>query len=325
MEQTQESARALEAELAAGSEALACQEGLIRAAEANLDSLERHLAGADGNVAECLAALRGELGQLRRQCVEAWVALLERIRAVATVLGEQMDGVLTLATLGELSASVAHEIRNPLCGMLLSVEVLQTKIDPGDSRAVLLDNLHREAEKMEKVVNNLLHFARQYRPRPVRCRLQDVIQRGLDSIKRHLQKGEIQVSVECADADVVADVDPDMVHQVLRNILLNAVDASPKGGALEVKLSGSATGDEASVTITDHGEGIEPEHLERIFDPFFTSKHNGVGLGLSVSRKIIDAHNGRIEVQSRPGLGATFRLVFPGKDMALPAQEDVCR
>ena len=157
-------------------------------------------------------------------------------------MNRRFAGLLDLATLGELSASVAHEIRNPLCGILLSLEVLQTKMDPDDSRNILLNNLHREALKMERVVNNLLHFARHYQPRPVVCELGDVVLKTIDSIKAHLQKRQIEVRVRRSAIRCEAEVDPDLVQQVFRNILLNSVDACPKGSRLDVDLAPGGRG-----------------------------------------------------------------------------------
>jgi signal transduction histidine kinase len=301
-------------ELEAERRELACTEAVMQAAEAHLSGLEQHLSamptGANGSSPSALDGLREHIESVRRQCVKARGRRLDRLVRIASELDEGMGRMVSLAALGELSASVAHEIRNPLCGMLLSVEVLQTKMDVGDSRRVLLDNLHREAEKMEKIVNNLLHFARHYRPRMVRCRMEDIVRRSLDSIKRHLDKNDIEVQIHRQEPDCTAEVDPDLVHQVFRNILLNSVDASPKGSRLDIELGGNGSPDIVTIAFIDHGEGIEKERFERIFDPFFTSKHSGVGLGLSVSRKIVEAHSGRIEVQSEPGRGATFTVLF---------------
>ena len=288
---------------------------LVALASAHLETLAGHLpegALASGEGQEALACLRLAIDEIRNQCVEDWSRQLEVWMATLEALAREFDTQHDLATLGELSASVAHEIRNPLCGILLSVEVLQTKMDAQDSRNILLTNLHREAEKMEKVVNNLLHFARHYQPRPVVCELGDVVLKTIDSIKSHLQKRQIEVKVRRSAIRCEAEVDPDLVQQVFRNILLNSVDACPKGSRLDVDLA-LVDGDSVAVAFTDCGEGIAKDKLSRIFDPFFTSKANGVGLGLSVSKKIVDAHRGRIEVESELGRGSRFTVVLPSK------------
>ena len=264
---------------------------------------------------DSLACLRLAIEEIQTRCIDDWSRQLEAWTGALERLASQTGSLQDLATLGQLSASVAHEIRNPLCGILLSVEVLQTKMDPQDSRNILLINLHREAEKMEKVVNNLLHFARHYQPRLAVCELGEVVLKTIDSIKSHLQKRQIEVRVRRSAIRCEAEVDAELVQQVFRNILLNSVDACPKGSQLDVDLA-LVEGDAVAVAFTDCGEGIASDKLDRIFDPFFTSKANGVGLGLSVSKKIVEAHRGRIEVQSEPGRGSRFTVVLPSKATA---------
>jgi len=288
---------------------------LFDAASAHLRELEAQL-GADAtagrNSKEALACLRLAINEVHCQRTREWSKRLDEWAGALEELTCAFDSLVDLATLGELSASVAHEIRNPLCGILLSVEVLQTKMDPADSRNILLNNLRREAEKMEKVVSNLLHFARHYQPRPVVSEMGEVVLRTIESIKSHLQKQRIEVRVRRSAIRCEAEVDPDLVQQVFRNILLNSVDASPKGSRLDVDL-GLAEDGAVAIAFIDRGEGIRKDRIDRIFDPFFTSKTNGVGLGLSVSKKIVDAHHGRIEVESEPGRGSRFTVVLPRK------------
>jgi len=288
---------------------------LFDRATAHIESLEAAMAQSgchSESGRQALDCLREALGQARALCIEQWARQLGSWSAALEGLSRKLAGLLDLATLGELSASVAHEIRNPLCGILLSLEVLQTKMDPEDSRSILLTNLHREALKMERVVNNLLHFARHYQPRRVICELGDVVLKTIESIKTHLQKRQIDVRVRRSAIRCEAEVDPDLVQQVFRNILLNSVDACPRGSHLDVDLE-LADGDTVVVAFTDQGEGIQKEKLARIFDPFFTSKTSGVGLGLSVSKKIVDAHRGHIDVESEVGRGTRFTVVLPSK------------
>jgi signal transduction histidine kinase len=263
------------------------------------------------DVLGCLQDVRDEISRLRGEFAEAWADRMRRWIEMAEELSREISQEVSLTTLGELSASVAHEIRNPLCGILLSVEVLQTKMDPDDSRAALLNNLQREAEKMEKVVNNLLHFARHYRPRLVRCDMADVVIKSIESVKAHLKRNQMEVKIRRSALTCEAEVDPDLVQQVFSNILLNSVDACPKGSSVDVHVAACHEPAGVTVAFRDEGVGIRGDLLDRIFDPFFTSKPNGIGLGLSVSKKIVEAHNGRIEVASEVGRGATFTVMFP--------------
>jgi signal transduction histidine kinase len=274
--------------------------------------LDETVAGPEG-LAITAANVRARIERLRQQSAEVWAERLGRWTELAEELCREIGRNEDLTRLGELSASVAHEIRNPLCGMLLSVEVLQTKMDADDSRGVLLDNLHREAEKMEKVVNNLLHFARRYQPRLVPCEMADVVARSIEAVKCHLKKKQMEVKMRCSALDCQARVDSHLLEQVFSNILLNSVDACPPGSVLSVDLTVADEPPRVAVAFTDEGEGIAGDQLDRIFEPFFTSKPNGIGLGLSVSKKIVEAHNGKIEVASETGKGTTFTVILPLK------------
>ena len=255
-------------------------------------------------IEEHLATARRWVLDARASRVDGWVASVES-------MVPELERVVSLAALGELSASVAHEIRNPLCGIQLLVEVLQTKMDAEDSRHAILENLRRETERMGKVVTNLLHFSRRYEPQRSLCAIEDVVRRSIDSVQSHLTKGDVTVVVGADEAGCEAEVDGDLLMQVFKNLLLNAVEASPAGSTLRVQLQPADDGRAVAVAFADQGEGIGEDAIRKVFDPFFTSKPNGIGLGLSVSKKIVDAHNGRIQVESMPGQGATFTVLLP--------------
>ena len=314
MRKTEASIRRLLDELAEERRRLLRSRCLFEEAVRHVEDLSDQLSeqGAD------TAALRGSVANIREQVArlrdasaEQWAERLTRWMDLAEELSREISQSLGLVRLGELSASVAHEIRNPLCGILLSVEVLQTKMDADDSRAVLLDNLHREAEKMEKVVNNLLHFARHYKPRLAPCRMADLVAHSIESVKSHLKKKQMEVKVRHSELNCEAQVDSHLVQQVFSNILLNSIDACPPGSSVTVEMTVADEPPHVAVAFRDEGEGIAGDQLDRIFEPFFTSKPNGIGLGLSVSKKIVEAHNGRIEVASEPGEGTTFTVIFP--------------
>ncbi len=317
MQDIEEVARRMLTELREERSRIVETEQAVSAAEETVTrlgaALPQDLTERQGETGALLAELRGSIEDLRHNCVSSWAQTVRRWGRMLNDLQSRLARVESLAKLGELSASVAHEIRNPLCGMMLSVEVLRTKMDAGDSRMTLLQNLHRDAEKMEKVVQNLLHFARRYQPRLVPCEMEELVRKTADSISAHLRNKQIEVRIVRSSGETEAEVDPDLMQQVFRNVLLNSVDASPPESLIDVEIAVNQREDEAAVVFTDPGEGMDSDRLERIFDPFFTSKHNGVGLGLSVTRKIVDAHGGRIEVSSQPGQGTTFAILFPAR------------
>jgi signal transduction histidine kinase len=215
-----------------------------------------------------------------------------------------------LARVGELAGSVAHEIRNPLCGMLLSIEVLQGRLGGDDSCRALLQNLRHEVERMERIVSNLLHFARDYQPMARRCSIGGVVREALQSLDAPLARKGMQVEMSGLD-NCEAEVDAKLVQQVFCNIVLNAIDAAPRGGRLAVSLAVRPAADQVAVSFRDDGQGMDRETLGRIFEPFFTHKAKGAGLGLAVSKKIVEAHGGAMEVVSEPGRGSTFTVVLP--------------
>jgi len=320
----QQSVRRLQEELVAGRRRHLRARRLLKQLARDLGALGQAASCAEpsqgGALCEGLRDARERLEELRVQMTEQRRRGVARAAAALARLRRDLAHAADLSVLGELSASVAHEIRNPLCGILLSAEVLQTKMDPGDSRMVLLGNLQREAEKMERIVNNLLHFSRRYRPRLARCELADVVMKSVESVRHRLRKKQMDVCVRRSGTECEAEVDADLLQQVFSNILANAVDACPPESRIEVTLGPGEAPDSVAVTICDRGEGIPPELLGRIFDPFCTSKANGVGLGLSVTRKIVEAHMGRIDVVSQPGKGATFTVLLPRQPQPQPAE-----
>ena len=274
--------------------------------EVRLDSIEEFR--RNGAVA-ALGLLKARLSDLRARDVEAGNERIQMLTETSDLLEQETLRTERLATLGELAASVAHEIRNPLCGMTLSIEVLLTKMDPGDSRMALLGNIRREVEKMKKIVENLLHFARDYHPRAVQTDLEQSVLRSVESLAQHVQGRRIRIELHRNGGPCLADFDPDLVQTVFCNILSNAIDASADGSLVEISLLNGADG--PGVAFRDHGTGMTPEVMARIFEPFFTTKSKGIGLGLAVSRKIVEAHSGRLLVESRPGQGSTFTVLFP--------------
>ena len=290
--------------------------GLIEEVESRLVALDRVLEGeamAKGaKLNQSVAALHEHLEALGSLCTHARQENLGHLQEAAQQLHGEMNRCASLAELGALSASVAHEIRNPLCGIMFSLEVLRTKMDEDDSRLVIVNNVRREAERMEKVVQNLLHFARSHEPALAPCELESVVQSSLETIRSHLKKKNLTVHVENSARDGHANVDRELVQQVFGNLLMNAADASPQNGKLVIRVLDLDEG-QVGVAFQDEGEGVRPEETERIFEPFYTSKRAGVGLGLAVSKKIVEAHGGRIVVESKPGSGSTFTVVFPRK------------
>ncbi len=213
-----------------------------------------------------------------------------------------------LAALGEMSAVVAHEVRNPLGVIFNSLGSLRRLVRPTGDARMLLDIVGEEADRLNRIVGDLLDFARpstpELRPEALDRVVEDAVAAALA-----LRPQGVEVARELDPSLPPVPVDPRLVHQAVVNVVANAVQAMPGGGRLTVRTR--ADGDEAVVEIEDTGAGIPDEVRARIFEPFFTTKANGTGLGLAVVRRIVEWHGGTVSVRTRPGEGTAFALRFP--------------
>lgn len=214
-----------------------------------------------------------------------------------------------LAALGEMAATVAHEIRNPLGGIIGFASLLARDIPHDDPRARLVEKILVGSRELGNVVNELLEYTRpvQLRVGPLRCGAL------LESVLRSVNPDEQRISiVNRVDADLTVIGDPDKLRQVLLNILLNAVQSIETAGRVEI--SARLDGATATLSVADTGCGIAPELVDRVFSPFFTTKEKGTGLGLAVASKIVEAHGGKLWVESEPGSGAVFHMRLPAME-----------
>lgn len=216
-----------------------------------------------------------------------------------------------LADLGIVAAGVAHEINTPLAIIRGNTEVLEMCLPPEHPNREEVDIISQQTERMAKIVGNLLVFARQKSLNQMRFRVHDVLDDILRQIRHQVNLETITVVREyAADLGVIRG-DADQFRQVLVNLIQNAAQAMPDGGTLTIATQAAGKG--CQVEIADTGRGILPEHLEKIFTPFFTTKDNGTGLGLSVSYGIVKDHGGDIQVDSTPE-GTRFRILIPGEN-----------
>jgi two-component system sensor histidine kinase HydH len=219
-----------------------------------------------------------------------------------------------LISLGELSARVAHEIRNPLTGVRTTAQFVASKLRAGDSRRDDLQDVLKELDRIEQIITDLLLFARPQAARPVPTDLREIVEKVLDNLARRFMDGGIEVDVDL-DADIpLVQIDPDMVQQVVLNLAINAIQAMPGGGVLRVTTGLRRTRYKKAyvdVTVADTGPGIPDEVKEKIFDPFFTTRSMGTGLGLSISLQIAREHGGNLTARNLAQGGAAFRFALP--------------
>ncbi len=215
-----------------------------------------------------------------------------------------------LAALGELSAVVAHEVRNPLGAIFNSVASIRRIIGPESPAVPLVNIVGEEADRLNRIVADLLTFARPPAPHPYAVPLSPLVE---DAVRGALAEaaGKVRVELELSDEVPAVTVDERMMRQAFLNLAINAVQAMPQGGMLRACVRYLPGSPEVEVQFADSGPGISPEVRARIFEPFFTTKAKGTGLGLAVVKRIIESHQGRVALESQPGQGTTFRLFLP--------------
>ncbi len=222
-----------------------------------------------------------------------------------------------LAAIGRVSAQVAHEIRNPLSSIGLNVEMLQDQVStaqftsPEEAREAkeLLASVMREVDRLTEITEDYLRLARLPPPVLRQVDLKEVLEGVLDFAREELERAAVTVSRLLPPEPLPLKADEGQLRQVFLNLVRNAREAMGPGGTLTVQAT--TQGAEISVTVRDSGPGMPEDVKARLFEPFFTTKQGGTGLGLSLSRQIIEAHGGRIEVDSALGQGTAFVLTFP--------------
>ena len=233
----------------------------------------------------------------------------------------QMERIDRLATLGEVSAGIAHEIRNPLAGIKTSAQLLEESFSPGDPRSQLVRRIVKEIDRSNTLLKKFFNFAKPGKPKQDFVSLESLVEGVNLLLSSKLQKKSIAFIKNC-DADVPdVYVDENQMEQVLINMFLNSIDALPDGGQIVVNLrkidseAGEAAVSENALKVElefiDTGQGIEKENLEKIFNPFFTTKSEGVGLGLSITSRLVQENGGTLNVESEPGQGARFVIRLP--------------
>ncbi len=300
--------------------------------------------------------LRRTLGQLRRaaddigrgrrlepleaQPGDDFYKLIQAINLVATRLAEatseeqrlheQLRQRERLAFLGELAATVAHEVNNPLDGIQSCSRILRRSLEEPARAAHMLDLIDSGLERIHQIVRRLLTLARQQVIRPVEARVGDLVASALSAVESKFgDRGIVATLEHAAGEDDRAAVDGPLLEQVFVNLMTNAADSMPAGGTLSVRIEREAArardsaGDgkpveRIRVSVRDSGEGIAPDVLPHIFEPFFTTKRGGrgTGLGLAIAARIVDAHAGSIDVDSQMGVGTTFVVHLPAADRA---------
>jgi signal transduction histidine kinase len=230
-----------------------------------------------------------------------------------------------LAALGEMAAAIAHEVKNPLAGIEVMAGILKRQLPASEDAQTILADIIKEAKMANAIVLEVLEFVRPIRLQVEHIALRDVLRDAIVMADSHVAKGNVRVAVAIPPELHPIQGDPHQLRQLFTNLLTNAFEALAGTGEVHIQGTTIAAEEETVpgvepagpmvlVTVSDSGPGVPPEVADRIFSPFFTTKPQGSGLGLAIVRKIIDAHDGRIDLTPRHGGGTTFRVTLPVKN-----------
>ncbi len=280
------------------------QEKIALVSEGNLD------------VAVSFSGRNDEIGDLGRNFNHMMQQLRESREEIDLLHRTQISRAEYLATLGELAAGLAHEIRNPLAGIAGVIEIIGRDLPATSPARAVLKDVRLEVAQINRILTDLLETARPHPPQICRSNLNTTVEHAVMLARQQVLSKPIKIELQQAPGLPDVEHDSDQIHQVLLNLLLNAVQAMEGAGIVRVEIG--ARDDCASVVVSDTGRGISPQHLPNIFRPFYTTKGNGTGLGLSLARRIVEEHHGRIEVSSVVGKGSRFEVVLP---FSMPAAE----
>jgi signal transduction histidine kinase len=258
---------------------------------------------------------KGDLPDLHKQMQ----GVVEEIERVVDQLQQREREVLRaeqLAAVGQVAAGVAHELRNPLTSVKMLV---QTGLEGDQPCGVPTEDLaimEQEIRRMEQCIQTFIDFARPPRAERTRADLIAVVRRALTLVEGRLRRQKVSLAADLPAAPVYLEIDTHQVHQVMVNLLLNALDALPRGGAVYVTVAPTVNGQRnpasgVEVRIHDTGPGIAPRIQDRLFEPFVSSKETGLGLGLNICKRLIEAHGGTIRGENAPDGGALFAFTLP--------------
>lgn len=245
----------------------------------------------------------------RSRQLEATTGELERVYRELQDSFEQIKRADRLSAIGQLAASLAHEIRNPLASIEGAANLIESPQTSDEVRSGSLNVIRKESRRLNRLLTHLLDFARPPRPefQPVDVgRVIDSVIALVDHTARH-QGIEVKKTISLLVPPVESD--PEQIKQVLLNLTINAIQAMPQGGRIEISARAERSG--VRLAVRDEGPGVSPEDLDRIFDPFYTTKDAGTGLGLSVAHQIVTQHRGTIKAERNAGGGMTFSLMLP--------------
>jgi len=241
------------------------------------------------------------------------VLLLRDLREIRD-LQEKVRRSERLASLGRLAAGVAHEIRNPLSSIRGFAQYFLNRLKGREEEQGYASIMIKEVDRLNRVITELLDFARPKPPHREPHSLENILTQTLMVLEPELSKRKVEVNKECEPNLPTVLVDRDQISQAFLNLLLNSLESIDGGGKIQVRLKKGGVPSSVIINIADTGRGIPPEDLEKVFEPFFSTKRQGTGLGLAIVHQIIESHGGDIIVESEEGMGTTFQITLPGAE-----------
>jgi len=223
-------------------------------------------------------------------------------------LETRLNEMERLATLGQMTATIAHEMRNPLTALRAAADMLVQEDDLSDAQRLYMEIIHDESRRLSELADEFLEFAKPFQLAIHPTALKPIVQRVLSVQEPYLKSAGVQARLDCPD-EIIAPVDAARLEQALRNLIQNAVQAMPDGGTLTLRAYDA--GDAIALAVQDTGAGVPEPMRERIFMPFYTTRTRGTGLGLSIVKKIVEGHNGRMTLECPPEGGSIFTLWLP--------------
>ncbi len=250
-----------------------------------------------------------EIGELGRRFNEMADALEAHERRIEELHQREIERAEQLASVGELAAGIAHEIKNPVVGISNGLDLVARRVGADEQLSPITAEMQRQLARIESAIRDLLAFARPASPTLGPADVDRIVDRALLLVQPAAERGGVELRRGPVGEPVALEADEELVRQALVNLLMNAVQATSPGGTVEVGTT--ALDGYVQIEVADTGKGIAPEEIEQIFKPFFTTRHSGTGLGLPITRGIVERHGGALEVESRPGEGTVFRIRLP--------------
>ncbi len=242
--------------------------------------------------------LKGEVARLRQELQQK---------------NEQLERKNRLAALGEMAAGIAHEIRNPLGGIQLYASLLENDLSGQEDQLKVVRKISKGVKSLDMIVNDILAFTQDQNCNQTEVHLMGLVSEVIDYVQPHIAGSQIEIDRRQVDRGLICQVDLDMMRRVLLNLLLNAIDALADKGKITISADTQdvQSAFKVRIKIADNGPGVAAEDMNKVFNPFFTTKDTGTGLGLTIAHRLVECHGGQISVTNNKEGGATFSILLP--------------